>query len=126
MPKPLALDETFTALRRMLAAQSKRLLVTVDKPGDYQVASPTLKDRTGRPLYVAGVKTGKNYVSYHLLPIYMSPELLESVPPTLRKRMQGKACFNFTTVDPEQIQELAAVTRTGIAAFRNTKLPWKN
>ena len=124
MSKPLALDETFAALRGMLATQSKRLVVTVDKPGDYQVASPTMKDRIGRPLYVAGVKTGKNYVSYHLLPVYMKPELLKSVPPSLKKRMQGKACFNFTTVDHDQLKELAAVTKTGIAAFRDVKLPW--
>lgn len=109
----------------MLAAQSKQLVVTVDKPGDYQVASPTMKDRIGRPLYVAGVKTGKNYVSYHLLPVYMKPELLKSVPPSLKKRMQGKACFNFTSVDRDQLKELAAVTKTGIAAFRDVKLPWK-
>lgn len=124
MPKSLPLDETFAALRGMLAAQSKRLVVTVDKPGDYQVASPTMKDRIGRPLYVAGVKTGKNYVSYHLLPVYMKPELLKSVPPSLKKRMQGKACFNFTTVEREQLKELAAITKTGIAAFRDVKLPW--
>lgn len=125
MPKPPALDETFAALRGMLAAQAKRLVVTVDKPGDYQVASPTMKDRIGRPLYVAGVKTGKNYVSYHLLPVFMKPELLKSVPPSLKKRMQGKACFNFTTVDGDQLKELAAVTRVGITAFRDMKLPWK-
>jgi len=34
MPKPAPLDETFAALRGMLAAQSKRLIVMVDKPGD--------------------------------------------------------------------------------------------
>jgi hypothetical protein len=122
--KPSRLDETFTSLRGLLAAQSARLVVTVDKPGDYQVASPTLKDRIGRPLYIAGVKTGKNYVSYHVMPIYMKPELLKSVPPELQKRMQGKACFNFTTVDREQLKHLATVTKAGIAAFRDIKLPW--
>src|SRR6185503_18929015 len=120
----LRLDDTFAALRQLLAAHSKRLTVIVDKPGDYQVGSPTMKDRVGRPLFFAGVKTGKNYVSYHLMPIYMKPELLKSVPPALKKRMQGKACFNFTTVDPDQLKELAAVTKAWIAAFRNLKLPW--
>jgi hypothetical protein len=124
MPKPLALDETFAALRGMLAAQSKRLVVMVDKPGDYQVGSPTKKDRIGRPLYIAGVKTGKNYVSYHVMPVYMKPALLKSVPSTLKKRMQGKACFNFTTVDRDQLKELAAVTKAGILAIRDITLPW--
>jgi len=118
------LDDTFAALRQLLAAHSKRLTVIVDKPGDYQVGSPTMKDRIGRPLYFAGVKTGKNYVSYHVMPLYMKPDLMKVVPPALKKRMQGKACFNFTAVDDEQLKELAAVTKAGIAVFRDLKLPW--
>ena len=116
--------DTFAVLRQMLAAHSKRLIVTVDKPGDYQVASPTMQDRIGRPLYVAGVKAGKNYVSYHLMPVYMRPELLKTLSPRLTKRMQGKSCFNFTTVDPDQLKELGDLTRAGIAVFRDLKLPW--
>lgn len=123
MPKS-PLDETFAALRALVAAQSKGLVVIADKPGDYQVASPTMKDRIGRPLYFAGVKTGKNYVSYHVMPLYMKPDLLKVVPPALKKRMQGKACFNFTVVDREQLKELAAVTKAGLAAFRDIRLPW--
>lgn len=97
----------------------------VDKPGDYQVGSRTTKDRIGRPLYVAGVKTGKNYVSYHLMPVYAVPTIAQMLSPALKKRMQGKSCFNFTTVDPDQLKELAAVTTAGIAAFRDVKAPWK-
>ena len=96
------LDDTFTALRKILAAQSKRLIVIVDKPGDYQVGSPTMKDRIGRPLFVAAVQTRKNYVSYHLMPVYVRPELLKTLSPRLKKRMQGKSCFNFTAVDPDE------------------------
>jgi len=118
------LDETFGLLRGILAAHAKRLIVTADKPGDYQVGSPTMKDRIGRPLYVAGVKTGKNYVSYHLMPVYVRPELLKTLSPRLTKRMQGKSCFNFTTIDADEAKELAAVTRAGIAVFRDLKLPW--
>src|SRR5688500_20286456 len=47
---------TFETLRGILEAHSKRLLVVVDKPGDYQVASSTMKDRIGRPLAVAEVQ----------------------------------------------------------------------
>jgi len=123
LPKP-PLDETFVLLREILAAHAHRLVVLADKPGDYQVGSPTMKDRIGRPLYFAGVKTGKNYVSYHVMPLYMKPDLLKVVPPALKKRMQGKACFNFTAIDDEQLKELAAVTKAGIAVFRDLKLPW--
>ena len=120
----MALENTFAILRGILAAQSKRLIVTVDKPGDYQVGSPTMQDRIGRPLFDAAVQTRKNYVSYHLMPVYVRPELLKTLSPRLTKRMQGKSCFNFTTVDPDEAKELSAVTRTGIAAFRDLKLPW--
>ena len=78
----IKLDDTFAALRQLLAAHSKRLTVIVDKPGDYQVGSPTMKDRIGRPLFVAAVQTRKNYVSYHLMPVYMRPELLRTLSPT--------------------------------------------
>ena len=120
----LRLDDTFAALREVLAAHSKRLIVIVDKPGDYQVGSPTMKDRVGRPLYVAGVRTGKNYVSFHLMPVYAVPKIAQMLSPALKKRMQGKSCFNFTTVDADEAKELSAVTRAGIAAFRDLKLPW--
>jgi hypothetical protein len=118
------LDETFVVLREILAAHAKRLIVTVDKPGDYQVGSPTMKDRIGRPLFVAAVQTRKNYVSYHLMPVYVRPELLKTLSPRLKKRMQGKSCFNFATVDADEAKELAAVTKAGIAVFRDLKLPW--
>jgi hypothetical protein len=119
-----ALDETFAILRGILAAHSTRLVTTVDKPGDFQVASPTMQDRIGRPLAVAAVQTRKNYVSYHLMPVYVRPELLKTLSPRLTKRMQGKSCFTFTTVDPDEAKELSAVTRAGIAVFRDLKLPW--
>ena len=118
------LDDTFAILRGVLAAHSTHLVTSVDKPGDYQVASPTMKDRIGRPLFVAAVKTNKNYVSYHLMPVYVRPELVKTLSPGLKKRMQGKSCFNFTTIDPAEAKELSAVTRAGIAGFRDLKLPW--
>jgi hypothetical protein len=116
---------TFAALRESLAVHRESLLVTVDKPGDYQLCSRTLKDRMGRPLFVAGIQIKKNYVSYHLLPIYMAPALQKKIPPALKKRMQGKACFNFTTIESQQIKELAALTRRGIEVFNDIKLPWE-
>lgn len=116
---------TFAALREVLAAYSERLLVTVDKAGDYQVCSRTMKDRIGRPLFMAGVQVKKNYVSFHLLPIYMNPALQKKVSPALKKRMQGKACFNFAEIAPEQVREIAEITREGVEMFKNVKLPWE-
>lgn len=58
------------------------------------------------------------------MPVYSAPELLESISPELRKRMQGKSCFNFKTIERQQVKELSALTKTGIKAFERIKLPW--
>lgn len=119
-----ALAETFATLRDVLAAQSDELIVTVDKPGDFQVGSPDQQDRIGRPLFVAGVQARKNYVTYHLMPVYALPRLAQTLSAGLKKRMQGKSCFNFTTIEPTHARELSNLTRIGIAAFREIELPW--
>jgi hypothetical protein len=64
-------------------------------------------------LMFGGVNIGKRYVSYHLMCVYMRPDLLEAMSPQLRKRMQGKSCFNFTKVDEELFDELSAITAKG-------------
>jgi hypothetical protein len=36
--------------------------------------------------------------------------------------MQGKACFNFTTVDRELFQELSKLVDDGFQAFKRAKI----
>ena len=67
---------------------------------------------------VAWVEIGKAYVSYHLLPVYVHPELLDSFSAQLKARMQGKSCFNFKTADEALFRELERLTRKGFAAFK--------
>jgi hypothetical protein len=68
------------------------------------------------------VEIKKNYVSYHLVPLYVRPGLLDNLSPTLRKRMQGKACFNFTKTDAGILQELRDLTKKGFQEFRKANL----
>jgi hypothetical protein len=125
MPKSDAFPATFAALRALLDKHAKNLLVKVDNPGDYQLCSPTKTDRVGRPLFLAGVQTKKNYVSFHLMPVYSCPDLVKALSPALKKRMQGKSCFNFTTIEPAQVKELSALTKKGLARIKNIELPWE-
>jgi hypothetical protein len=46
-----------------------------------------------------------------------SPKWVADMSPGLKKRMQGKACFNFTTVDDELFAELEALTKAGAKWF---------
>jgi hypothetical protein len=118
------LVETFAVLRGILERHAKQARVMVDKPDAFQLASPTLVDRTGRPLFVAAAQIMKSYVSFHLMPVYAIPELMAEVSPALRKRMQGKACFNFQTIDSAQVKELEALTKKGLKQFEKITVPW--
>ncbi len=71
-----------------------------------------------KPLMFAGVRIGKAYVSYHLVPIYMNEPLKATISPALRKRMQGKACFNFKEMpDAALLDELRTLTEAGFRSF---------
>jgi hypothetical protein len=124
MVNPAAFSDTFATLRSILKRHAGRLLVTADTTGEFMVASRDQVDRAGRPLAVAGVQMKKNYISYHLMPVYADPALLKGISPALKKRMQGKSCFNFTSIDPALSKELSALTKDGIARFRQIELPW--
>ena len=73
------------------------------------------------PVYFGGVRTGKAYVSFHLMALYCFPELSKAMSPALKKRMQGKSCLNFTTVDKDLFRELKALTKLGAARFLSEK-----
>jgi hypothetical protein len=119
-------DEVFTTLRAILEPYAARAaFIAADQPGKFVLSSSTKHDRAGRPLFIASVQVGKSYVSFHLLPLYMNPTLTQTVPPALKKRMQGKACFNFTVVDRTQVKELTDLTKRGIASFKDLQLPWE-
>jgi hypothetical protein len=103
-------------LRAILMAHRGDLVVTKDGPAGVAIEVPGLE---GRPWgYVAGTRVGKSYVSYYLMPVYVTPTLVESLSPELRKRMQGKACFNFTKVDEPLLAELDALSAGCIPGFR--------
>jgi hypothetical protein len=100
-------------LRQILEPYRDELSVTTEGPGGMVLEMPGYE---GKPWgYVAGTRIGKSYVSFHLMSVYADPTLMESMSPELRKRMQGKSCFNFTKIDEPLFDELEAVARKGIA-----------
>lgn len=111
----------FAALKKILTPYEKRLSVVRYKPEFYYLET-LLPCYKGKPVLFGAVRLGKNYVSYYLMPVYMAPALQKSISPELRKRMQGKSCFNFTEIDPVFFRELAHLTAAGFKAFRALKL----
>ncbi len=113
--------EVFSALRPVLAKYEKRLFVKTDKP-DYYYLETKSRSWQGERMFFGAVRTGKAYVSFYLMPLYSYPELLKGLPSELKKRQQGKSCFNFTSVDREAIGQLRDLVAAGFKKFGEEKL----
>jgi hypothetical protein len=111
----------FSALRMLLKPFEARFSVKTDKPGNcyLETHSPSMN---GRRLFFAAAKTKKNYVSFYLTPLYMFPDLGRGISPTLKKRMQGQSCFNFTAVEPDCFEELGRLAEAGFQKLKSEAL----
>ena len=120
-------EDVFTRLRAILEKHADRFSVTADTDDRYcleaGVGPATLRAWGGkmkRPQIPVGwVEIGKSYVSFHLMA--MDPALRGEMSPALEKRMQGKTCFNFTTVDDALFRELEHLTAHGLAVFKSAR-----
>jgi len=110
-------QDIFDALKPVFEEYAGRLAIQVDKPGQYYLETKTAM-RKGQRFQFGGVKIGKAYVSFHLMPLYMNPKLQAAISPELKRRMQGKSCFNFTHVDPSHIAELKKLAKAGFEEFQ--------
>ena len=115
----------FAGLKPVLAKYAKRLSVKADTALDYTLVTKSqspFHQHKGEPLYFGSVRLGKAYVSFHLMPLYMCPKLTQSISPALKKRMQGKTCFNFKTdPEPELMAELKRLTEAGFKQWSEMK-----
>jgi hypothetical protein len=107
----------FAVLKSIFSKYARRLSVKADTPTEYTLLtkSPSpFHQHKDQPLYFGSVRLGKAYVSFHLMPLYMCPELTRTISPELKKRMQGKTCFNFKTgPEPDLVTELKQLTAAG-------------
>jgi hypothetical protein len=108
-PKPNKFQPTFEQLKKILRKYERRLTVTVYKPDQYSLDA-AFSPKYNKEIFFGAVRIQKNYVSFYLMSVYVFPALLKGISPALKKRMQGKSCFNFTAIDDELLAELAALT----------------
>ena len=116
MTKQTDLLTTFEKLRAILQPYESKLIVVADGKDHYALETPHVMKNKHR-VYFGGVKIGKNYVSYHLMPVYALEEIQKEVSPELKKRMQGKSCFNFSVPDEKLFKQLARLTKIGFQRF---------
>ena len=108
-------NPTFAALSKMLRKHAAGFSIKTDEPGNFYIELPAATPKS-KPKFFAAVQTKKSYVSYHLMPVYEDPALLDGISDALRKKMHGKSCFNFTADDPLLFKELDVLTRKCAAA----------
>jgi hypothetical protein len=113
-----ARPQVFAALKAILTPLAGRLTVTTDTATSYSLAVPGYRYRDQPATPFASVRDGKSYVSFHLFPVYVMPDLLGSLSDPLRRRMQGKSCFNFKTFEPELGRELQNLVEQAEPRFR--------
>ena len=112
--------KAFYGLKMVFAKYEKHLRVTADTREKYylETRSPSYN---GKPLFFGAVLRGRVYVSFHLMPLYWEPSLTNGISANLKKRMQGKACFNFTTIDQECFAELGRMAAAGLKKFSSAE-----
>ncbi|MGH9633317.1 MAG: hypothetical protein ACRD72_00640 [Candidatus Angelobacter sp.] len=111
----------FTVLRQLLKPYESELAIRTDKPGNCYLETRS-SSMNGRRMFFAGAKIKKNYVSFYLPALYMFPDLSDRISPSLKKTMQGQACFNFTTANPDWFEELGRLTQAGYQKLKSEML----
>jgi len=120
LPAKAAFSEVFNELKSIFKPYVKKMDVASDTDTYYLLNTRYIM-KNKQPLCFGGVRLGKNYVSFYLMSAYARPELLKAMSPELKKRMQGKSCFNFKEVDKKLFSELKSLTKAGAAKFTDEK-----
>jgi len=115
---PTSKEEVFAHLKAILQIFVPPLVVSKDDPENYYLDTVhTMRNK--QPLFFGAVMIKKSYVSFHLMPVYACPALLENMSDALKARMQGKACFNFKKVETALFEELTQLTRASFDRFQD-------
>jgi hypothetical protein len=117
MPAKNEFPFVFEQLKKILQPYAENLTVKTDTADTYYLDGP-YSEKWQKELFFGSAQIKKNYVSFYLMPVYMYPELLKDISRELKKRMQGKSCFNFKKVEPELLAELTELTRKGAEKFK--------
>ncbi len=120
MPNKSNFDSVFAKLKAIFQPYVKKMDVAADNQTYYLLNTRHIM-KNKQPLCFGGVRLGKAYVSFYLMSVYASPDLLKSMSPELKQRMQGKSCFNFKEVDEKLFKELKQLTKAGAAKFSDGK-----
>lgn len=111
------LNPVFMELRAIMAPYADKLDPKKDDQAELYLDTRFIQ-KNKKPVFFGAVQVKTSFVSFHLMPVYSQPALLDGLSPALKRRMQGKSCFNFTEIDKPLFDELAALTKAGFASYQ--------
>jgi hypothetical protein len=121
MPPNPEFEGIFEALKAILKKHARTLKVIKDTETEYTLVTKSNSNR-GMPMWFGSVRRAKAYVSIHLMALYYNPPMNALVSGALKKRMQGKTCFNFKKEDEELFAELKSLTAAAMEDYRKRGL----
>lgn len=110
----------FLALRGILKRYETKLDLYEDCSKSYYLNTGVVENQ--KPIFFGSVQVKRRYVSYHLMPMYIFPELMVKVSDALKAQMQGRSCFTFRKEDPALFEELRALTEAGYQRYKEAGL----
>jgi hypothetical protein len=114
------LQETFDALKKIYEPFASRMNVAADTDSYFYLESKKPMFG-GKPMCFGAVRKGAGKVVFHMMALYCFPEMKNKISPELKKRMQGKQCFNFAKPDAALFAELSKLASEGARRFRTIK-----
>jgi hypothetical protein len=112
-----ALDGVFERLKKVLEPYAKHMVVKHDGQGIYYLESAPVP-KYGTEVFFGAVQAGKTQVNFHFMPIYVFPELRDTLSPALKKRLRGTSKFTFVELDAPLLRELTALVRKGYQGYK--------
>ncbi len=106
----------FEQLKAILKPFASQMTVKTDTNDTYYLDGP-YSPKWKKEVFFASAQIKKSYVSFYLMPVYMYPRLLKEISPALKKRMQGKSCFNFKKMELDLFKELSDLTQKSYQCF---------
>lgn len=109
-------NEILSRLKSILSPFIADLNLVKDSDSAMYLETPSKPGSKGE--FFASAEIKKNYVSFHLMPIYCFPDIAQAFSRELSRRRQGKSCFNFKKIEPQLFDELSKHIKTGIERYR--------
>ena len=88
------LSDVFTELRSIMAPYAAKLDPKKDDASELYLDTKHIQ-KNKKPLFFGAVQIKKSFVSFHLMPVYAKPELLEGLSPGLKKTKAGQVVLQL-------------------------------